>query len=246
MTTSRRDHGARTGARGYARRGIAVSNETIRVMLVDDHALVREGLRVLLRRASDIIVIGEAGDGIEALDLATRLLPDVVVLDLGMPRSDGAAALDGLHRVVPHVHVLILTMYDEGDRLLPLLEAGASGFITKDAASQELIDAIRVVASGDVYVRPTAARLLASALSPSAGTATAHNRFRELSDREQTVLRSVAQGYSGVEISRTLGVSTKTVDAYKRRIENKLGLSHRTDYVRFGIEAGILGSSMEP
>ena len=245
MTTSRRDHGARTGSRGYARRGIAVSNETIRVMLVDDHALIREGLRVLLRRASDIIVIGEAGDGVEALDLVTRLLPDVVVLDLGMPRSDGATALAGLHRVVPQVHVLILTMYDESDRLLPLLQAGASGFITKDAASQELIDAIRVVASGDVYVRPTAARLLASALSPAAATATAHSRFRELSDREQTVLRSVAQGYSGVEISRTLGVSTKTVDAYKRRIENKLGLSHRTDYVRFGIEAGILGSSIE-
>ena len=95
-----------------------MSNETIRVMLVDDHALIREGLRVLLRRASDIIVIGEAGDGVEALDLVTRLLPDVVVLDLGMPRSDGATALAGLHRVVPQVHVLILTMYDEGDRLV--------------------------------------------------------------------------------------------------------------------------------
>ncbi len=164
------------------------------------------------------------------------------MLDLDMPGTDGAFALREVQRLAPDVRVLILTMHGEQERLLPLLEAGARGYLTKEAASRDLVEAIRVVASGEVYVRPSAARMLAGAVVPQRAAETARGRFKTLSEREQTILRMVAQGYSGAEIARHLGISSKTVDAYKRRIEDKLGVSHRTEYVRFAVEAGILGA----
>jgi DNA-binding NarL/FixJ family response regulator len=232
---------ATIAARPYARRGVSVGNETIRVVLADDHKLVREGLRLLLQSAPDIAVVGEAESGMTALALAQQLTPDVLILDLDMPGGDGATALAAVQATHPQIGVLILTMHAERERLLPLLEAGARGYLSKTAASLDLVEAIRVVAGGDVYVRPAAARLLASALVPRRGDDSAQSRFRGLSEREQTVLRSVAEGYSGAEIARRLGISSKTVDAYKRRVEDKLGLAHRTDYVTFAIDAEILG-----
>jgi len=233
--------GASLAARPYARRGVPMSNETIRVLLVDDHAMVREGLRLLLRTAPDIAIVGDAENGVAAVALAQRVVPDIVVLDLDMPGGPGVATLRELSQTLPEVRVLILTVHAEHERLLPLLEAGARGYITKEAASRDLVEAIRVVASGEVYVRPSAARLLAAAIVPQRSADTAHGRFQTLSEREQTTLKLVAQGYSGAEIARQLGISSKTVDAYKRRVQEKLGLEHRTDYVRFAIEAGILG-----
>ena len=232
---------ASLAARPYARRGVASSNDRIRIVLVDDHAMVREGLRVLLRPAQDIIVVGEAENGVEAVAMARRLLPDIMVLDLDMPGGDGVAAVRELGEELPKVKVLILTVHLEREQLLPLLEAGAKGYLTKTAASRDLLEAIRVVAAGEIYVRPSAARLLATAVVPERTADTAHSRFRTLSDREQTILRMVAEGYSGAEVARQLKISSKTVDAYKRRVQEKLGLEHRTDYVRFAIEAGILG-----
>jgi DNA-binding NarL/FixJ family response regulator len=234
--------GATLAARPYARRGVAAGTETIRVILADDHELVREGLRLVLRGATEIDVVGEAGSGAGALALAQRLAPDVAVLDLDMPEGGGIGALRQIRVALPGVRVLILTMHAEQERLLELLEAGAHGYLTKEAASQELVEAIRVVAGGDVYVRPAAARLLAAAVVPQRAARTASGRFQELSERERTVLRLVAQGYSGAEIAQRLRISTKTVAAYKQRIHDKLGLEHRTDYVRFAIEADILGS----
>ena len=173
--------------------------------------------------------------------LAQRVSPDIVVLDLDMPNGGGMSVLRELSNLLPATRVLILTVHAEHERLLPLLDAGARGYLTKEAASSDLVDAIRVVASGEVYVRPAAARLLAAAALPSHAAKTARGRFHGLSEREQTVLTMVAQGYSGAEIARQLGISSKTVDAYKHRVQEKLGLEHRTDYVRFAIEAGILG-----
>jgi two-component system response regulator NreC len=248
-TTSAADRLAQLGAamsvRPYARRGMSVRNEMIRVVLADDHGIVREGLRVLLRSAPDITVVGDAENGVSALSLAQQLAPDVVVLDLDMPGGDGITALREIQQKTPNVRVLILTMHAEHERLLALLESGARGYLSKAAASTDLIEAIRVVAAGDVYVRPAAARLLAAAIVPQRTDATAQSRFRTLSDREKTILRSVAQGYSGAEIARRLGISSKTVDAYKRRVEEKLSFRHRTDYVRFAIEADILGQHEE-
>lgn len=234
--------GANLASRPYARRGVSMSNQTIRVVLVDDHAMVREGLRLLLRSAPDVAVVGEADSGGRVVELVRRVMPDLVVLDLDMPRGDGMTAIGELRVELPHVRVLILTVHAEHERLLPLLDAGARGYLTKEAASRELVEAIRVVAAGEIYLRPSAARLLAAAVVPERTHKSARDRFGTLSDREQTVLRLVAQGYSGAEISRQLGISTKTVDAYKHRVQDKLGLEHRTDYVRFGIEAGILGA----
>lgn len=253
MTTHRREAGgdpphvlAQLGAslvtRSYAVRGSPIGDETIRVILVDDHTLVREGVRVLLQAAPDIAVVGEAENGDAALELARRAMPDVVLLDLDMPGRNGEAVLAELRSELPEVRVLILTMYPEQTRLVPLLTAGARGYLSKEAASRELVEAVRVVAAGEVYVRPAVARLLASAVAPRGAAVSARDRFRTLSDREATVLRLVAEGYSGAEIARQLGLSTKTVDAYKHRIHDKLGLQHRTEYVRFAIEAEILGS----
>jgi DNA-binding NarL/FixJ family response regulator len=228
-------------AQTYARRGVSQRDETIRVVLADDHVVVREGLRLLLRSAPDISVVGEASNGEGAVALARQHTPDVLVLDLDMPGGDGASTLDAIQSAVPTVRVLILTMHAERDRLLPVLEAGACGYLSKSSAASDLIEAVRVVASGEVYVRPVAARLLATALVPKRADESARGRYRTLSERERTILLSVAQGYNGAEIARRLAISSKTVDAYKRRVEVKLGLGHRTDYVRFACDAGILG-----
>ena len=232
--------GADLAARPYARRSVTPGERTIRVVLVDDHAMVREGLRLLLHTARDIVVVGEAENGLVALDVIRRTAPDIVVLDLDMPGGDGMAALQELRAV--EAQVLILTVHAEHERLLPLLEAGARGYLTKEAASRDLVEAIRVVATGEVYVRPTTARLLAAGLVSERAAVSARGRYQALSEREQTTLRLVAQGYSGAEIARLLHLSSKTVDAYKHRVQAKLGLEHRTDYVRFALEAGILGS----
>ncbi|HMI57463.1 MAG TPA: response regulator transcription factor [Gemmatimonadaceae bacterium] len=235
--------GASLVAQPHVRRGVRMHNDTIRVMLVDDHVMVREGFRVLLRCAPDVQVVGEASSGIAAVELARRMSPDVAVLDLDMPGSDGGFALREIARTMPDVRVLIVTMHAEDGRMLALLEDGACGYLTKDAASRDPIDAIRVVAAGEIYVRPSTARMLAAAVVPHRTMRSTRGSFQTLSEREKTVLRMVAQGFSGVEISRELAISTKTVDAYKRRVEEKLGLAHRTHYVRFAIDAGILGTS---
>ena len=185
----------------YARRGIAVSPETIRVLLVDDHAIVRDGLRALLKSAPDMQVVGEAANGVEAVALARRAAPDVVVMDLDMPGGNGQEATVELSRFDPAPKVLILTMHKEEERLVPLLKDGARGYLAKDCADQDLIDAIRVVASGEFFVRPTVARILAAnAMQQRTATPGDEQRslFETLSQRERAVLRHVAAGYSGV------------------------------------------------
>ncbi len=239
--------GARLAERPYARRGVAVSSGTIRVMLVDDHTIVREGLRALLAGVQGIQVVGEAGNGPDAVRLAGRLSPDVVIMDLHMPGGDGATATRALSELGPMPRVLVLTIYPEDEYLIPLLEAGARGFLSKDAAERDLVDAIRVVAAGDVYVRPCVARRLASlsdagAETPSGGL---QARYARLSDRERSVLRLVAEGYNGPEVAQRLGINAKTVDTYKQRIEEKLHICHRSQYVRFALSLGLLGESID-
>jgi DNA-binding NarL/FixJ family response regulator len=228
-------------------RGVPVSNSTIRVMLVDDHTIVRDGLRGLLRGAPGVEVVGEASNGVEALAAVAQCAPDVVVMDLHMPAGDGATATREIAKLEDPPKVLILTMHTEEERLIPLLEGGASGFLSKDAAESEFIDAIRVVASGDVYVRPTVAALLAANARPHTPPRLspldeAREKLALLSAREQSVLRRVAEGYSGVEIARMLGITPKTVDTYKNRIGQKLGFTHRTDYVRLALRLGLLNA----
>jgi len=227
--------------RPYARRGVPARIDPIRVVLADDHRLVRAGLRSVLHASADISVVGEATGGDEAVALATRVHPEVVVMDLEMPLGDGLTATRRLLEVAPDVRVLIVTMYEEREKLLDALNAGARGFLSKSAADRELAEAIRVVAAGDVYVRPAIARALADGTEvPPPERTDARARLERLSDREQTVVMLTARGFNGPEIGRQLGITAKTVDTYKQRIEEKLGLSHRSEYVRFALEADVL------
>jgi DNA-binding NarL/FixJ family response regulator len=233
--------GQELSGRPYVRRGVAARTEPIRVVLVDDHHLVRSGLKAILRGCTDIVVIGEADGGHTAVSLATRLQPEVIVMDLDMPDGDGLSATRALQAASPRSLVLIVTMSAEDEKLLPALEAGARGFLCKSAADRELVDAIRVVAAGDVYVRPAVARALAGSSTDSPPQRDdARSRLERLSDRERSVVLLTARGFNGPEIGRQLGITAKTVDTYKQRIEEKLGLSHRTDYVRIALDANLL------
>ncbi len=217
-----------------------MSAEVIRVILADDHAVVRAGLKAVLGAASDIEVIGEASDGAEAVALAERLDPDVVVMDLSMDRMDGTAATREITEKKLRARVLVLTMHAEEDYLLPILEAGAAGYLMKNAADRELVDAVRTVARGDMFIRPSAARILAQGITKKAPIDAERARFERLTEREQNVLRLTAQGYSAPEIGERLYISPKTVDTYKQRIGDKLGITHRAEYVAFALKLGML------
>jgi two-component system response regulator NreC len=185
-------------------------------------------------------IVGEASDGEAAIKLATQLAPDVVVMDVVMTGMDGVAATRELARRQPNVRVIALTMHDEADYLIPLLEAGAAGYIVKDAASSDLLDAIRTVASGRQYVRPSAAQVLAAGWTRRAAQDQARSAFETLSERERDVFRQMAQGYSSSQIGARLFISAKTVDTYRRRINEKLGFTDRSDYVRLALDLGLL------
>lgn len=217
-----------------------MSADTIRVILADDHAVVRAGLKAVLGASSDIIVVGEAADGIEAVELTERLDPDVVIMDLTMDRMDGATATREIVAKKLRARVLVLTMHAEDDYLLPSLEAGAAGYLMKNAADRELVDAVRTVARGDMFIRPSAARILAEGLTRKNPLDAERARFERLTDREQNVLRLTAQGYSAPEIGERLFISPKTVDTYKQRIGDKLGLTHRAEYIAFALKLGLL------
>src|SRR4051812_48944841 len=214
--------------------------DTIRVILADDHLVVRAGLKALLASNKDIEVVGEAANGQEALALVERLKPDVAVLDLDMPIMDGIAATKELVKRESPTRVLILTMHSEDEYLVMLLEAGAAGYLVKNAADRELADAVRAVAAGDSYVQPSAARVLAKRVGRKAEHADEREQYESLSERERDVLVNVASGYSASEIGERLFISPKTVETYKQRITEKLGLSHRADYVQFCLKLGLL------
>ena len=214
--------------------------DLIRVILADDHAVVRAGLKAVLGGAKDIHVVGEASNGTDAVALAERLNPDVVVMDLSLGDVDGAAATRQIVTKGLPCKVLVLTMHPEEDFLVPMLEAGASGYLLKSAADRELLDAVRTVARGEVYVRPEAARILAKGYTRKDPLHEDRQRYEKLTERERDVLRLTAEGYSAPEIGERLFISPKTVDTYKQRIQDKLGLSHRHEYVQFALRLGLL------
>jgi len=200
----------------------------------------------VLSPAKDISVIGEATNGKEAVALAERFNPDVVIMDLTMPDMDGAAATKAILAKETTTRVLVLTMHAEEEYLLPLLEAGASGYLVKSAADLELVTAVRAVAHGDPYVSSSASQVLIKGLTKKNPAQVDHDRYNSLTQRERDVLRLVAQGYSAPEIGEQLFISPKTVDTYKQRINEKLGISHRSEYVDFALKVGILGAANSP
>jgi DNA-binding NarL/FixJ family response regulator len=215
-------------------------NDVIRLVLVDDHAVVRAGLRMLLRSAGDITVVGEASGGRQAIAVADQLRPDVVLMDLSMGELDGVSASREILAKHPEIRILVLTMHAEEEYLADALAAGVSGYLLKSVAERDLIDAVRVVAHGDIYVQPTAGRVLARGIRRPPSVADDQARFERLTDREREVLRLVASGYSASDVGSQLGISSKTVDTYKQRIHEKLGLAGRPEYVHFALRLGLL------
>jgi two-component system, NarL family, response regulator NreC len=214
--------------------------DVIRIVLADDHLVVRAGLKALLGATKDIQVVGEASNGRDALQLVERLAPDVAVIDLDMPQMDGAAVTKELVATHSRTRVLILTMHDEDQYLVALLEAGAAGYLVKNAADRELADAVRAVAAGDTYVQPSAARALARQMTRRSQHSDERHLYESLSERERDVLALVAGGFSASEIGEKLFISPKTVETYKQRVSEKLELAHRSDYVQLCLRLGIL------
>ena len=213
--------------------------DKLRVFLADDHMVVREGLKSLVNAQPDMHVVGEAAAGGEAWRAACELAPDVVVMDVSMPDMSGAEATERLKSECPQVRVLALTVYEDKGYVRQMLDAGASGYILKRAAADELVRAIRTVAAGGSYVDPTLAGSLVSSYfnqDRTEGRAPAG----DLSERESQVLRLIAWGYSNKEIGWKLGISAKTVDTYKLRLMEKLDLRSRTDIVRHALRHGLL------
>lgn len=211
----------------------------IRILIVDDHAILRSGLSALLELEPDFDVVGEASTGEESLERAKALSPDVVIMDIDMPGMGGLEATRQLQALELGTRVLVLTSHSEADYLLPVLEAGGSGYVQKTRADEDLIAAIRVVARDEVFLYPSATKLLLRGyrLAEEGGEA---NPLEELSEREREVLALTAEGFSSTEVGKKLFLSPKTVDTYRARLMQKLGLSHRSELVRLALKTGVL------
>ena len=209
----------------------------LRVVLADDHAVVREGLIALINRQRDMEVVGEAADGRAAVELTNRLQPDVVVMDVSMPVLNGARATRQLIEHNPGLRILALTVHEERSYLRELLEAGASGYLLKRAAGEELVNAIRRVAEGSIYVD---GHLVPEVLDRSIRSPGKEGKGvnRGLTPREEEVMRLIARGYSNKEIAAQLGVSVKTVETHKARATEKLEIHNRAGIVRYAMERG--------
>ncbi len=212
--------------------------KSIRILLAEDHTIVREGLKTLIDAQSGMEVVGEAGDGASAVQLAAQLQPDIVVMDVGLPRMNGAEATREIKSQNPNVRVVALTMYEDKSYVRELIRAGASGYVVKRAAADELIHALRVVADGGNFFDPIIQEKLASPLS--SGAAHAAHSESELSERETEVVRMIAEGHSNKEIAYRLDVSIKSVETYKARAMEKLGLHSRAEIVRYALLRGWL------
>ncbi|HEX8847504.1 MAG TPA: response regulator transcription factor [Pyrinomonadaceae bacterium] len=210
----------------------------LRILLADDHTLIREGLKALINAQPDMDVVGEASDGKAACQEAKALRPDLVVMDVSMPELNGAKATERLKQALPEIKVLALTVHEDKGYLQQMIQAGASGYMLKRAAAEELIHAIRTIAAGGIYLDPT----LMSKVVGSSRRQTLDGvlKSHDLSERETEVLRLIALGYSNKEIASHLNISVKTVETYKARLMEKLDLHSRVDIVRYALQQGLM------
>src|SRR5690606_1678488 len=238
-STAGRDPAPGCGWRSRSHERSEPMPKTIRILLADDHAMFRAGMKALLESEPGLEITGEAATGDEAVDRVRALKPDVAVMDLSMPGSNGLEATRRIAALGLDTKVLVLTVHAEEEYLVPVVEAGASGYLTKTSADTDLLEALRVVARGQVFLPPKATTLLLQRYKQqeaSDGSSSLH----ALSAREQEVLALTAEGFNAREIGEKLFISPKTVDTYRSRIMDKLGLSHRSELVRFALEVGLL------
>ncbi len=213
----------------------------IKILLVDDHAVVRMGLKMLLNTNPEMEVIGEASEGNEGIKKALKLKPDVVVMDLSMPHGkDGLSATTELKKLKPEINILILTMHNDEEYLFRAIQGGASGCILKSAPHDELMSAIESVAKGDAYLHPSATKRLMEEYLGSVKQ-DGNDTYNLLSDREKEVLTLIAKGYSNKEIAEQLIISVKTVETHKSNLMEKLQMKTRPELVEYAVRKGLLG-----
>lgn len=212
---------------------------TIRALLVDDHSMLREGLRAILDRESEVEVVGESADGLAAIEAALQHRPDVVIMDIGMRRMNGIEATREIRARLPGCRVIALSVHSDRRYLDRMFEAGAQGYVLKEAASHELVEAIRTVAGGHSYVSPSVSRDSLSQLSPSARDA-----YQRLAPREREVLKLLAEGDTSRGIATLLSISPRTVETHRRNIMRKLGLHSVAELTKYAIREGL--TSVEP
>jgi two-component system response regulator NreC len=213
---------------------------TATVLLADDHAVLRSGLRMLLSGQDGLEIVGEAGDGLETLTMAEALQPDLILLDLSMPSLNGLDALPTIKKKCPEAKILILTMHDDPQYLRQALKLGAAGYVLKKAADKELIVAINSILQGGVYVHPSLNKLLLEEYLPDSQDNSSADMWTSLSVREQEVLISVALGYTSMEIGEQLVISPKTVETYRARGMAKLGFHNRAALVKFTLKNKLI------
>jgi DNA-binding NarL/FixJ family response regulator len=218
------------------------SREQIRVLLVDDHAILREGVHALLAREPDILVVGEAADGQEALEQVPRLRPDVVIMDIVMPRMNGLEATRLIKERHPDARVLILSMYDDHEYVVQIIQAGAAGYVLKRVVTEDLVRAIHEVYAGESFLYPPiAATLIGDYLRVTQGErGAAAGRGEALTGREREVIRLIAEGNSNQDIAEHFGLSRKTVDSHRANAMRKLDLHDVTEVVKYAIRTGLI------
>ncbi len=212
----------------------------IRVLIVDDHTLVRDGIKALLALATDIEVVGEAANGMEALEKVREFAPDVVLMDLAMPIMGGLEATRRIRKEFTGTKVLALTQYDDADYVVPVIEAGAQGFITKMSAFSELATAIQAVYGGESYLSPSAATALVEEFQVKRGAEGEKDPYQQLTNREREVLKLLAEGYTAREVADMLVVSPKTVEWYRTSLMKKLNIHNKTDLIKFAIRKRVI------
>lgn len=212
----------------------------IKVLIADDHALVRDGIRALLALVSNVEVVGEAANGKEAIEKVRELAPDVVLMDLAMPILGGLEATRRIRREFPGTKVLALTQYEDSDSVIPVIEAGACGFVTKVAAFSELASAIQAAYRDDSFLSPTAAAALVEEYQQKANGKRLRDPYDRLTDREKEVLKLIVEGYTAREIGDRLVISPKTVESYKASLMNKLNIHNKTDLIKYALRKRLI------